>query len=266
MPRRELAKFVFYNTKDDDFFITSSKPALVVSTKDKQASAALFSEPLRELNKVKKAIDIGQIPLGGKLVDIGANVGQICIPGVDKGWFSNAIAIEPDAKNFLILQANIALNNQNQNIRAVNVALSDTQDQHIQLALSEDNFGDHRIALGQTETRTVTTVANSTLDFIIENESGISLIWMDVQGFEAFVLNGAHRTLTEGLPLVCEFWPKGMKSFGSYDLFKDLLFKNYSMFCDLGDHNAKIVDISELHQVYKKLGEGGPFTDLLFLR
>ena len=44
-------------------------------------------------------------------LDIGANIGVICIPAVSRGLVEEAIAIEPESENFKLLKLNISLNN-----------------------------------------------------------------------------------------------------------------------------------------------------------
>ena len=44
------------------------------------------------------------------LIDIGANIGPICIPAVKRNYVKQAIAIEPGPDNARLLRANVALN------------------------------------------------------------------------------------------------------------------------------------------------------------
>jgi hypothetical protein len=69
---------------------------------------------------------------------------------------------------------------------------------------SNINVGDHRVAPGQQ-------VRLARLDDLLhENHiepKDVSLVWMDVQGFEAQVLTGAKEVLAAGTPWVMEFCP-----------------------------------------------------------
>lgn len=68
------------------------------------------------------------------------------------------------------------------------------------------------------------------LDSIIQDfDSNKTLLWMDVQGYEGFVLEGGMNILSKKPPLVIEFWPYGLDKFNSYNLLKKNLIKlNYA--------------------------------------
>ena len=80
-----------------------------------------------------------------KLYDIGANIGVTCIPAVNRGLVKRAIAVEPEPENFKLLKLNIILNNLEDKIETLNYALSSESDKFLNLEISNDNSGDHRI-------------------------------------------------------------------------------------------------------------------------
>ena len=63
--------------------------------------------------------------------------------------------------------------------------------------------------------RPTVSVEAETIDrllFDLPNQftSNISLVWIDVQGFEGYVFLGAKQLLQKGIPVVCEIWPYGI--------------------------------------------------------
>lgn len=217
--------------------------------------------------------------LGGKrdcglIVDVGANIGVICIPAVRRGLFKSAIAFEPDPRNFGLLKANIYLNGLASKISAHNIALGGQDGQTISLTLSRDNHGDHRVqsdgvaerGLFGEESRETVNVRSETLDSVVSIDSpATTLIWMDTQGFEGFILAGAARALATRVPIVAEFWPYGMNRSGSFPAMKNALqVAGNESFIDLADPTASIpLTTKSLDDLYHKIGESGNFTDIL---
>ena len=64
-----------------------------------------------------------------KLYDIGANLGVICIPAVNRGLVKKAYAVEPEDNNFKLLKLNIALNNLEEKITPYHYAMSNSDNQ-----------------------------------------------------------------------------------------------------------------------------------------
>jgi len=187
------------------------------------------------------------------LVDIGANIGSICIPAVKRGIFKNCLAIEPEPYNFDLLTKNIFINNLSNKIQALNVALGQFDNQKLKFEKSEDNYGDHRIKSNLTETnfynedkREIIDIETKTLDKITQNlDPKETLIWMDVQGYEGFVIEGGMNTLSKKPFLVIEFWPYGLDKFNSYNLIKKNLIRLKYTNCYNLNLKSYIKDLTE---------------------
>ena len=171
------------------------------------------------------------------LVDIGANIGSICIPAVKRGIFKNCLAIEPEPYNFDLLTKNIFINSLSSKIQTFNVALGQFDNKKIKFELSENNYGDHRIKSNSTEKnyynedkRKIIDIKMKRLDTVIqESDPKEILLYMDTQGYEGFVIEGGMNILSKKPPLVIEFWPYGLDKFNSYNLLKKNLIKlNYA--------------------------------------
>ena len=171
------------------------------------------------------------------LIDIGANIGSICIPAVKRGIFKNCLAIEPEPYNFDLLTKNIFINNLSNKIQTFNVALGQFDNKKTKFALSENNYGDHRIKSESSEKnyynenkRKIIDIEIKRLDTLIQNiKPKETILWIDVQGYEGFVLEGGMNILRKKPPLVIEFWPYGLDKSASYNLLKkNLINLNYT--------------------------------------
>ena len=211
------------------------------------------------------------------LIDIGANIGSICIPAVNRGLFKLAIAFEPEPLNYSLLVANISINNLRDKIETHNIALGENENEKLTFELCDDNHGDHRVqktSLNNLSTETskkCIEVKSETLNKIIENiDPSEALIWIDTQGYEGYVLSGASNALSKQTPICLEFWPSAMDKSGCYELLKaTLLGFNYKVFYDLDnlDNPNQPTPLSELaiDTLHHKLQTQGKFTDLLVL-
>lgn len=159
-------------------------------------------------------------PGAGTMIDVGANIGMICIALLRQGFFDRAIAFEPGPSNFRLLETNVAQNGLAERILRVPCALS-AVDGEMQLELSEYNSGDHRIrhissaGAYAEEKRVTVTVPVHTLDGFFAhnpqmNAQDVALVWMDIQGHEGQFFRGARKFLARSVPVATEFWPYGI--------------------------------------------------------
>jgi FkbM family methyltransferase len=163
---------------------------------------------------------------GDVMLDIGANVGMICIAMLKHGYFREALAFEPAVDNYSLLERNIRQNRMAGAIRPYHCGLSDVAGERL-MELSDWNFGDHRIRVsapalpgqqGEERRRTV-KVPVRTLDDVLAEPGAVSpqrigLLWVDIQGHEGSFFKGARRTLAHGMPVISEFWPYGLRRAG----------------------------------------------------
>jgi FkbM family methyltransferase len=150
------------------------------------------------------------------LVDVGANIGPTTITVLAMLPQARAIAIEPDPRNFWLLQQNIVGNDLASRVALRNAAAA-AEPTSLVLELSPDNPGDHRIRTAEEQgERHAIQVVGEPLDAIEDIPVGSkTLLWIDVQGFEAHVLAGASRLMRSGCPIVIEFWPAALRRTGT---------------------------------------------------
>lgn len=121
-------------------------------------------------------------------LDIGANVGHYSLlaSGVKK---CNTIAIEPVPKTFAKLNEQIALNKLESKILALNIGVGN---ECAILNFSVDKNTMNRIV--DAEYKNAVQIPVKTIDSICK-EKNISLMKIDVEGYEKFVLEGSQTTL-----------------------------------------------------------------------
>jgi len=153
---------------------------------------------------------------GMTVVDVGANLGYYTILASRLvGNSGRIVAIEPDPDNFGLLQQNICGNGLG-NVTALRLALG-AESGNVTLHRSPANFGDHRV-YSSDDNREMLEVELRRLDNVLA-EVGVDqvdLLKMDVQGFEAGVIEGMCETLITRKvgSLLMEYWPHGIKRAG----------------------------------------------------
>jgi FkbM family methyltransferase len=249
------------------------KEMYVVSARDEIIGRELFLSGEFDFEKFEFAYRLLQTKRPGwrpkTLLDVGGNIGTISIPAVARGYAERAIAIEPDPQNCRLLRANIELNGLSGRIDVHEMAAGEQPGHVLELELSDYNLGDHRIrAAGvpsaDSNSRQSVSVTSTTLDSVCAGiPAGELLVWMDVQGYEGFVLAGSSNLLAQRPPLVLEFWPGGMARTGSFPLVQSSL-QSYSGFIDLAE-GKRVRAMSELQSLYDDLGPGEATTDILVI-
>ena len=196
---------------------------------------------------------LGRPPLAGKsFVDVGANIGTSTVPALKVFGAGHGIAIEPSQANCRLLRANIAANGLDGRATIVEVALSDRPGTY-ELEIGPDNSGDYRIRLSDApgsigESGWATEeVAATTFDHVLTQQripiSEIGVVWIDTQGHEAHVLDGASSLLESDVPVVAEYWPYGLRRAGALERFHAIVESSYRSVIDVrASMEAGVVD------------------------
>lgn len=249
------------------------KESYLVNARDEVIGRALFSRGDFDFAKFELASKLiyskgvfsseKQNPL---LLDIGANIGSICIPAVARGIVGGALAFEPDHENFRLLRINTLLNGVDDKIELHHAAVGD-QRGYVRILRSATNSGDHHVEISdEAQDGLVPMVALD--DFAEGLDLTNVIVWMDIQGFEGFALAGARQFSAAGAPLILEIYKKDLVDAGSYDILISILSaSNYTSFYDLNDPAPEPQPLTEsaLHALADRLEAQNTFTDLLFL-
>jgi FkbM family methyltransferase len=219
---RKLQWQRLYSGPRRDITVDSYNGCLTFDSRDKLIGKYLYVDRAYERQYLEQALGIlerdGYLRRDGRgtVLDVGANIGMICIALLKHGWFDRAVAFEPAPRNLQLLEHNAVQNGCANRIVRLPYALS-ACDGELELELSEYNSGDNRIRHSRTggawqeDHRDVVRVPVRTLDGALEaahvNRDELRLAWVDIQGHEGQFFQGARATLARGIPVVSEFWP-----------------------------------------------------------
>jgi FkbM family methyltransferase len=161
---------------------------------------------------------LGNPHRGRLFVDVGAHVGTTTIPAALDGAYVHAF--EPVRTNYALLVANLHLNGLEDNVKTCRAAVT-SQAGTLRMALSPTNSGDHRVhSQGDGDYNEATwpteQVRAVTLDDELDETPAV--VWIDTQGHEPDVLDGAQRTIRQA-PVVAEFWPYAAARSGRLDRY-----------------------------------------------
>jgi FkbM family methyltransferase len=236
---------------------------LYLSTADREVSRETFARGAYERALFSRVMDelmrVG-MPGGGLkgrgFLDVGANIGSATCLALIRYGAGEAWVFEPAPENVTDHEGAVAFE------------------------LSDKSCGDHRVRvehasndgppalLGETQRRTVEVHARR-LDSLVDESAidlgSLGLAWIDVQGHEGHVLEGAAELLASGVPIVCEYWPYGLERAGGLERFHTLVAGSRSGFIDLATPGAMVhptARLSALRAHYPRVAS----TDLLLLR
>jgi len=230
----------------------------------------VFDRALQRLERHEPSIAFK----GKAFVDVGANVGFMTVYAHQSGHFNRALCAEPDPVNFRLLKATIAMNDLEAFARLLPTAIGHKNGE-VPLELADQNLGDHRVRVNadssdgvfQEAKRNTIQVPVTTLDALLSKENlqpkDVGLVWIDTQGYDGFVLAGGSGLLNSGVPVVCEFWPYGMKRSEGWSVFRDTVRKFFSGYYNLGEANAIFHPLETIDALFEQLGTGIGHTDLL---
>lgn len=268
----QISDIIFYKNKHGERF--------ALFTDDNIISKQIFISEEFDLEKFYKVINfLNTSKKIENLYDIGANIGTICIPAVKRNLVKKAFAVEPVRKNFDLLKVNVMLNDLKNRIDMYNYALGSEDDKNLDIELANDNSGDHRVRLTNLESnlynekgRQIEKVKSKKFDSLFKNlNKDKDLVWMDTQGFEPLILDGAKNLIDKEIPLVIEFWPYGLKRNNLWEHMRKII-ERYKYYADLSYNELALKKINKdsLDDLFsnwdeEKKGKPALFTDLLLL-
>ncbi len=219
----------------------------------------------------------------GTILDIGANMGVISIGMLTGGEFPRAIAVEPDPRNYALLQRNVRQNGLDaRRYICLPYAASDCRGE-LEFELSHDNFGDHRVrvdanSLGSSaekfdeSRRSSISISAAPIDELLAElpldvTADIAAVWIDTQGHEAQVFRGGARLFSRDIPVVSEIWPYGLARAGTTaEQFCHTASQYWSSFCVWQHDHFERRPITELARLLDNLKHDTQHENVIFLK
>lgn len=287
--RRSFAPTLTFDTRQGRFSVDSN---------DEGIGRQLYCQRQFELDLIQETFELTRRlgltppPNEGTILDIGANIGVISVGAVVTGQVARGVAIEPEPRNFELLQRNVANNHLEDQMVRLQAAVSDSPGE-LEFELSESNFGDHRVRkstagtsrgadrqagtadVGSAERygesqRKLIRVRAARLDDLCRElpdlyRNSLSLVWIDVQGFEAQAFRGGAELLGKDVPVMVEIWPYGMQRAGtSVSEFCELASRFWRHYWVRRDSGYVSHPIATLDALLAKLGGEGSYDNAIF--
>ncbi len=219
----------------------------------------------------------------GVFLDIGANIGTSSIEAIEHANVTECIAFEPSSDNYSLLMSNIFINKLHNKITGYNYAVGDKNNVN-KLILSPAASGDNRLRKDTQVDDCYGTYENTSIiqtedvktividDFLSDKLNDIQFMWIDVQGYEFFVLKGCERLIkNSNVSIQIEYWPLGLKETNSLKLLNEYLVKHFKYFIDMDEYRDSkdvIHGIKEIFSLEDKLSKinKGAHTDIFLIR
>lgn len=263
----------------DGVLVPFGEGQLLVPTDDQEIGRVVFASGGYERLYMAAAMGelerLGRPVKGMTFVDVGANIGTSTVDALLAFGFARAVCFEPDPRSFRLLMANVAVNGLDARVRAHPVALSAAAGTD-RLHLSLTNRADNRL-VGDEEPPSahsgpVVEIARERFDDVVARGeirlAEVGVLWLDAQGHEPLVLQGAGRALEAGIPLVMEYTPAALRAAGSLVALEAMIQSHYTTVVDLhllvaGLRSQAVLGAADIRRLRSLDRE---HTDLLLVR
>ena len=161
-------------------------------------------ERLLKILKEKSLLGDGKV-----LLELGGNIGTQTIYFALARAFRHILSVEPDPRNFELLQTNVAQNGLGAQITAVNCAAGETEGE-IAFFQHQANFGKSsaiRQSASDREIRVPVRPVGAILGGAGFSEDTVGLVWMDIEGYEPVACRSMQALMARRVPLYMEFSP-----------------------------------------------------------
>lgn len=151
----------------------------------------------------------GLLKKDGTLLEIGANIGTQTVYFALARAFAGIVSIEPDPRNFRLLEQNIRQNSLTDTVRLVNCAAGEAEGE-IDFFLNRANHGKSSAIRQSASDEKISVPVRSVtgiLDGLGIDEAEIGLVWMDIEGYEPVACRSMLPLLARRAPLYMEFTP-----------------------------------------------------------
>jgi FkbM family methyltransferase len=202
----------------------------------------------------------GLLRQGSALLELGGNIGTQTVYFALSQAYRQIVSVEPDPRNFKLLTANIAQNNLQDRVIAVNCAAGDRHGE-LDFFLNRNNHGKSS-ALRQSGADSKISVPVSPVPNILASAGveaeAIGLIWMDIEGYEPVACRSMAALMARKVPLYMEFTPSfyGSEQAAAFVSELSTYYQECLVFFEDESTAMNVVD----------LPTDGPQFDVLFMR
>lgn len=176
---------------------------------------------------------------GNCVLEVGSNIGTHTVYLALTGRFDSIVAVEPDPRNVALLRRNLALNGLEPKVQVVPCAAGEEEGE-LSLYRVEGNWGNGSLVASRASADAV-KVPVRPVDAILQDvdvaSEAISLVWMDIEGFEPVAVRSMRTLLDRAVPIYMEFSPDFYGPQGTRD-FVDFLGQYYST-CIVSDRGKR---------------------------
>jgi len=177
----------------------------------------LYRRNVHEPGLTRLLLDSFSDAPGGNFIDVGANIGYFtCLMAKLAGPAGRVLAFEPEPGNVALLEHNVRINGlSNVEVHACALGASDGL---ARLGIYKaGNRGRHSLVDPGSCTSFIEVPVRKLDDLAMKPGEGAtswSLMKIDVEGYEAFVFDGASETLSRTAILAMEYAPRSWKKIG----------------------------------------------------
>ena len=147
---------------------------------------------------------------GGCALEVGANIGTHTLYLALTRRFDTIVAVEPDPRNLRFLKRNVEDNGFADVVRVVECAAGEAEDE-LTLHRIDGNFGNSSFVHARPTDNGV-VVPVRPVDAILRDAGiaadAVSLVWMDIEGFEPQAFRSMGPLLARQVPVYLEFSPE----------------------------------------------------------
>lgn len=205
---------------------------------------------------------------GGYFFDCGCNILTTSVYALKSRPNLKAIAFEPMKRTWRMAKANAVLNDLDSRVQVVNLGLSDVLGTE-NMVCNQFGCGGNYIMknIGKDNKPQLEEVNIATLDnWLEENDfdiNKVNYLWIDVEGYEGFVVNGMMSLLNrKKIPMYLEYYTQFLERSGSKEILLDCLEKIYSKYIVV--RRGGIYNINDVHLI-KELRDIRQMSENIFL-
>jgi FkbM family methyltransferase len=151
----------------------------------------------------------GLLRKDGTFLEIGANIGTQTVYFALAGAYAHIVAVEPDPRNFPLLETNIRQNGLAGKVSLVNCAAGETEGE-IDFFLNRDNHGKSSTARQSPKDQRISVPVKPVMRILSDlsvDPARIGLVWMDIEGYEPVACRSMAPLLSRRVALYMEFTP-----------------------------------------------------------